>query len=109
MVGLCGTKKMFGGRRKSSQGLFLLEIVFRPEGNSGFGFVNAVEVFTAPADFVVDYGARLVGPSGVVEYKNLSSQVLETVHRINVGGVKVTPFNDTLWRTWIVTSKSPLI
>ncbi|KAG4939637.1 hypothetical protein JHK84_045791 [Glycine max] len=79
----------------------LLEILFRPEGNSGFGFVNAVEVFTAPADFVIDYGARLVGPSGVVEYKNLSSQVLETVHRINVGGVKVTPFNDTLWRTWI--------
>ena len=23
------------------------------------------------------------------------------MHRINVGGVKVTPFNDTLWRTWI--------
>ncbi|WVZ14029.1 hypothetical protein V8G54_011595, partial [Vigna mungo] len=79
----------------------LLEIVFRPEGNSGFGFVNAMEVFTAPVDFVIDYGARLVGPFGVVEYKNLSSQVLETVHRINVGGVKVTPFNDTLWRTWI--------
>ncbi|XP_047160828.1 probable receptor-like protein kinase At5g24010 [Vigna umbellata] len=79
----------------------LLEIVFRPEGNSGFGFVNAMEVFTAPVDFVIDYGARLVGPFGVVEYKNLSSQVLETVHRINVGGAKVTPFNDTLWRTWI--------
>ncbi|RDX66603.1 putative receptor-like protein kinase, partial [Mucuna pruriens] len=79
----------------------LLEIVFKPEGNSGFGFVNAMEVFTAPADFVIDYGARLVGPSGVVEYKNLSSQILETVHRVNVGGVKVTPFNDTLWRTWI--------
>ncbi|XP_057445989.1 probable receptor-like protein kinase At5g24010 [Lotus japonicus] len=79
----------------------LLEIVFRPAGNSGFGFVNAVEVFSAPEDFIIDYGARLVGPSDVQEYKNLSSQVLETVHRINVGGVKLTPFNDTLWRTWI--------
>ncbi|KAK7380361.1 hypothetical protein VNO78_32869 [Psophocarpus tetragonolobus] len=79
----------------------LLEIVFRPEGNSGFGFVNAMEVFTAPDDFVVDNGARWVGPFGVVKYKNLSSQVLETVHRINVGGMKITPFNDTLWRTWI--------
>ncbi|KAK7283616.1 hypothetical protein RIF29_13256 [Crotalaria pallida] len=78
-----------------------LEIVFRHEGNSGFGFVNAVEVFTAPEDFIIDYGTRLVGPSGVEEYKNLSSNVLETIHRINVGGVKLTPFNDTLWRTWI--------
>lgn len=79
----------------------LLEILFTPVGNSGFGFVNAVEVFTAPEDFVIDYGARLVGPSGVGEYKNLSSQVLETIHRINVGGMKITPFNDTLWRTWV--------
>jgi hypothetical protein len=78
----------------------LLEILFRPF-KSSFGFVNAVEVFTAPEDFVIDYGTRLVGSSGVEEYKNLSSQVLETIHRINVGGMKITPFNDTLWRTWI--------
>ncbi|KAK2381751.1 putative pectinesterase/pectinesterase inhibitor [Trifolium repens] len=44
---------------------------------------------------------RFVGPFGVKEYKNLSYNVLETVHRINVGGMKLTPFNDTLWRTWI--------
>ena len=73
-----------------------LEVVFRP-----LGFVNAMEVFTAPEDFILDYGARLVSASGVEEYKNLSYQVLETVHRINVGGLKLTPFNDTLWRTWI--------
>lgn len=79
----------------------LLEIVFRPVGDWGFGFVNALEVFTAPDDFIIDEGARLVSSSGVEEYKNLSSQVLETVHRINVGGMKLTPFNDTLWRTWI--------
>ncbi|KHN12941.1 Putative receptor-like protein kinase [Glycine soja] len=79
----------------------VLEILFRPVGDSGFAFVNALEVFTAPVDFVIDFGARLVGPSGVEEYRNLSSQVLETVHRINVGGLKITPFNDTLWRTWI--------
>ncbi|KAG4919143.1 hypothetical protein JHK85_057424 [Glycine max] len=79
----------------------VLEILFRPVGDSGFAFVNALEVFTAPVDFVIDFGARLVGPSGVEEYRSLSSQVLETVHRINVGGLKITPFNDTLWRTWI--------
>ncbi|KAL9317598.1 hypothetical protein ACSQ67_014115 [Phaseolus vulgaris] len=74
---------------------------YRPVGDSGFAFVNALEVFTAPMDFVIDFGARLAGPSGLEEYRNLSSQVLETVHRINVGGLKITPFNDTLWRTWI--------
>ena len=26
---------------------------------------------------------------------------METVHRINVGGSKSTPFNDTLWRNWV--------
>ncbi|XP_004496832.4 probable receptor-like protein kinase At5g24010 [Cicer arietinum] len=78
----------------------MVEILFRPV-NSGFGFVNAVEVFNAPVDFVIDYGTRLVGPSGVEEYKHISSKVLETIHRINVGGMKITPFNDTLWRTWI--------
>ncbi|XP_020958916.1 probable receptor-like protein kinase At5g24010 isoform X2 [Arachis ipaensis] len=78
-----------------------LEIMFRPLRNSGFGFVNAVEVFSAPDDFLLDFGARFVSASGVEEYKNFSNQVFETVHRINVGGLKLTPFNDTLWRTWI--------
>jgi hypothetical protein len=68
----------------------LLEIVFRPD--SGFGFVNGIEVFSAPEDFVVDYGSRFVGPFGVKEYKNLSYNVLETVHRINVGGMKFNSF-----------------
>ncbi|KAG2330990.1 hypothetical protein Bca52824_002170 [Brassica carinata] len=26
---------------------------------------------------------------------------MELMYRINVGGRKVTPFNDTLWRTWL--------
>ncbi|KAM1471600.1 hypothetical protein ACFX14_042068 [Malus domestica] len=78
----------------------VVEIVFAPVGDSGFCYVNAIEVFTAPEDLVLDYGAKLVG-ANVVEYKNLSSQVLETLYRINVGGSKLTPFNDTLWRDWV--------
>ncbi|KAL5567929.1 hypothetical protein UlMin_024504 [Ulmus minor] len=78
-----------------------LEIIFTPLGSSGFAFVNAIEVFSAPGDFVLDYGAKLVNPDGVEEYRNLSSQVLETIYRINVGGSKLTPYNDTLWRTWL--------
>ncbi|KDP22235.1 hypothetical protein JCGZ_26066 [Jatropha curcas] len=77
----------------------VLEILFSPVG--GFGFVNAIEVFSAPKDFIIDYGVRLVSANTIDEYKNLSSDVLETLHRINVGGLKLTPFNDTLWRSWI--------
>ncbi|OAY48349.1 probable receptor-like protein kinase At5g24010 [Manihot esculenta] len=78
-----------------------LDIWLRPVDETGFGFVSAIEVFSAPNDFIVDYGAKLVSADGIEEYKNLSLHVLETVHRINVGGSKLTPFNDTLWRTWI--------
>ncbi|XP_044468449.1 probable receptor-like protein kinase At5g24010 [Mangifera indica] len=80
----------------------VLEILFRPVSGSSFGFINAIEVFSAPNDFILDVGTRLISDNGDVgEYRNLSSQVLETIHRINVGGSKLTPFNDTLWRTWI--------
>ncbi|KAL6320817.1 hypothetical protein AAG906_008817 [Vitis piasezkii] len=78
-----------------------LEVLFSPEGGSRFGFVNAIEVFSAPGDLIPDYGPRLLSPSGSEEFYNLSSKILETVHRINVGGSILTPFNDTLWRTWI--------
>ncbi|XP_065869329.1 probable receptor-like protein kinase At5g24010 isoform X1 [Euphorbia lathyris] len=78
-----------------------IEIFLSPVGEPGFGFVNAIEVFSAPKDFIVDYGTRLVAASGIEEYKNLSLDVLETIHRINVGGSKLTPFNDSLWRNWI--------
>ncbi|KAK6925863.1 Serine-threonine/tyrosine-protein kinase, catalytic domain [Dillenia turbinata] len=76
-----------------------LEILFNPA--SEFGFVSAIEVISAPDDLIVDIDTKFVGPSEIKEYKNISSHVLETLHRINVGGSKITPFNDTLWRTWI--------
>ncbi|KAK4790534.1 hypothetical protein SAY86_017838 [Trapa natans] len=78
-----------------------VEIIFIPSGSSGFGFVNAIEVFSAPPDLIIDDGARLISDARTEEYNNLTSQVLETIHRINVGGPRLTPFNDTLWRTWI--------
>ncbi|GAB4858308.1 hypothetical protein Ancab_009781 [Ancistrocladus abbreviatus] len=79
-----------------------LEIVLKPEGKSGFGFVNAIEVFSAPDNLILDNGVKLLSYNGSPEeYVNATSHVFETVHRINVGGLKVTPFNDTLWRTWI--------
>ncbi|PIN26451.1 Serine/threonine protein kinase [Handroanthus impetiginosus] len=80
-----------------------LEILFIPISGSRFAYVNAIEVFSAPKDFFIDVGGMaLINPDGIQEFKqNVSSQVLETIHRINVGGSMLTPFNDTLWRTWI--------
>ncbi|MCD7458165.1 hypothetical protein HAX54_037457 [Datura stramonium] len=79
-----------------------LEIEFTPTYESNFAFVNAIEVFSAPDDFIIGDGAKSVGPRGILEFnQNMTLQTLETVHRINVGGLKLTPFNDTLWRTWV--------
>ncbi|KAK4436276.1 putative receptor-like protein kinase [Sesamum alatum] len=80
-----------------------LEILFFPTSDSTFAFVNAIEVFSAPKDFFVDDGGiALISPDGIQEFKQkISSQILETVHRVNVGGPRLTPFNDTLWRSWV--------
>ncbi|CAH9115930.1 unnamed protein product [Cuscuta epithymum] len=77
-----------------------LSILFTPTRD--FGFVNAIEVLSAPVDLILDPGIKLVSPNGIVEFnQNVTLQTLETVYRVNVGGPQITPFNDTLWRTWI--------
>lgn len=80
-----------------------LEVRFMPVSYSSFAYVNAIEALSAPNDFFIDAGGiALISSDGIQEFKqNVTSQVLETVHRINVGGPRLTPFNDTLWRTWI--------
>ncbi|WOL00146.1 putative receptor-like protein kinase [Canna indica] len=75
-------------------------ISFAPAGRSFFGFVNAIEVVSAPKGLILDV-ARLVNPSQITKFDGLSKQAMETLYRINVGGPKVTPFNDTLWRRWV--------
>ncbi|XP_077248171.1 receptor-like kinase isoform X2 [Tasmannia lanceolata] len=77
-----------------------LVISFVPFCKSSFAFVNAIEVITAPEELISDV-AKLVTPLEIENYNGLSKQALETIYRINIGGPKVTPFNDTLWRTWI--------
>lgn len=80
-----------------------LAITFIPESNSGassLAFVNAIEVFTAPTNLI----DNTTDPDEVPPSRSISQlahQALETVYRINVGGQKVTPANDTLWRTWV--------
>ncbi|KAL4377539.1 hypothetical protein GQ457_02G008100 [Hibiscus cannabinus] len=57
-----------------------------------FAFVNAIEVFPAPPDFIDEANN---GNKGIL------SQALHTIHRINVGGPTLSPENDTLLRTWL--------
>ncbi|KAK3007753.1 hypothetical protein RJ639_013489 [Escallonia herrerae] len=86
----------------AENGTYLFRIYFTPfQETRTFAFVNAVEVFLAPDGFVPDYATR-VSPSGSKSnYNYLKSNALRTINRINVGGVKLTQDNDTLWRNWV--------
>ncbi|KAM0896138.1 hypothetical protein ACQ4PT_023374 [Festuca glaucescens] len=72
-----------------------LVISFKP--SNGIAFINAIEVLSVPDDLIADV-AQMVNP--VQQYSGLSTQSLETVYRVNMGGPKVSPNNDTLSRNW---------
>ncbi|XP_061972234.1 probable receptor-like protein kinase At5g24010 isoform X2 [Populus nigra] len=75
-------------------------IYFMPQGSS-FAFVNAIELFLAPENFIPS-SAELVSPAGSEgNYEDILSKALLTIHRINVGGPTLLPENDTLWRYWV--------
>ncbi|XP_062216001.1 receptor-like protein kinase HERK 1 [Phragmites australis] len=73
-----------------------LVIAFTPTGK--VAFVNAIEVVSHPDDLIADTAQTV---SSLGQYTGLSTQALETVHRINMGIPKITPSNDSLWRTWL--------
>ncbi|XWS45212.1 hypothetical protein CRYUN_Cryun15aG0116700 [Craigia yunnanensis] len=75
-------------------------IYFVPQGSS-FAFVNAIEVFPAPPDFIYDEATQISQTGNSNEYKGILSLALQTIHRINVGGPTLTLENDTLLRTWL--------
>ncbi|PKA63274.1 Receptor-like protein kinase HERK 1 [Apostasia shenzhenica] len=75
-----------------------LTITFTPLGQSSLAFINAIEVLSVPDDLIGDFSQTL-NPKGT--YDGLSKAVLETIYRINMGGIKVFPSQDTLWRTWL--------
>ncbi|KAL2333490.1 hypothetical protein Fmac_014703 [Flemingia macrophylla] len=78
-----------------------LRITFRPLPSS-FAFVNAIELFLLPLHLIDDQVARFtygVSTPDTSPYSGgLYSRVLETKHRINVGGQTT---NDNLLRKWI--------
>ncbi|OAY72154.1 Receptor-like protein kinase HERK 1 [Ananas comosus] len=73
-----------------------LILSFVPSGN--LAFINALEVVSVPDNLILN-AAQTVSPVG--QYLGLSNQALETAYRVNMGGPKVTPDNDTLSRTWV--------
>lgn len=77
-----------------------LVLTFVPAGRWKFGFVNAIEVISAPKDLILET-AQLVDGGKLVNFNGLNRQALEVSYRVSVGGPKVTPFNDSLWRTWV--------
>ncbi|XP_034690921.1 probable receptor-like protein kinase At5g24010 [Vitis riparia] len=74
-------------------------IYFTPE-KSSLAFVNAVEAFLAPEKFVSNESSHITPAGSDGNYRGLESQALQIIHRINVGGPKIPPNNDTLWRSW---------
>ncbi|KAI6699309.1 hypothetical protein NL676_013633 [Syzygium grande] len=79
-------------------------LYFRPQGSS-FAYINALEVFLVPDGFIPG-SAPSVDTSGInsSNYSGISSRVLRTVYRINVGGDEVAPGDDNLWRSWVPDS-----
>ncbi|XP_051219652.2 receptor-like protein kinase HERK 1 [Lolium perenne] len=69
--------------------------------NSSSAFVNALELFQAPAELLWNNPVTPVGSVGSNDLAIWQQQPLETVYRLNVGGPKVTKENGTLWRTWL--------
>ncbi|XP_060218556.1 probable receptor-like protein kinase At5g24010 [Lycium barbarum] len=78
----------------------VLVITFVPSEKEKFAFVNAIEVISAPNDLIADV-AQYVSFDKNEQINGLLKNGYETMYRINVGGWKVTPFNDSLWRTWV--------
>nr|GEY49014.1 receptor-like protein kinase THESEUS 1 [Tanacetum cinerariifolium] len=69
---------------------------FVPSNNS-FAFVNGIEVVSVPDDLIPDQAITL---SHSTSLNGLSELAFETVYRLNMGGPRLTPQNDTLGRIW---------
>ncbi|KAL4580266.1 hypothetical protein LXL04_016453 [Taraxacum kok-saghyz] len=69
---------------------------FIPSNNS-IAFINAIEVVSIPDEIIPDQAIQLSQSSPI---SGLSELAFETVYRLNMGGPKLTPQNDTLGRIW---------
>ncbi|KAL3751497.1 hypothetical protein ACJRO7_012346 [Eucalyptus globulus] len=80
----------------------ILSITFTPSSghSEAYAFVNKIQVVTMPANlYIQDVQLPLVGNSSRTYAANYT--VLETMHRVNVGGHDIPPDCDAgMWRLW---------
>ncbi|CAK9134999.1 unnamed protein product [Ilex paraguariensis] len=77
-------------------------IYFSPYQKSSFAFVNAIEIFDAPGQFIPNLAPHVTPAGNNGNYSGLLFNILKIVHRINVGGLTITPENSsTLWGNWV--------
>lgn len=81
------------------------KIFFTPSRDSSFAFVNAIEAFLTPTNFVPDSAPYVTVSGEKNDYNGLMSHVLHPILRINVGGSVITQDNGTLWRNWVPDGK----
>ncbi|KAL0543103.1 hypothetical protein IC582_018190 [Cucumis melo] len=74
-------------------------IYFSPNSSS-IAYVNAIEVFPVPPNFIPDKAKVITLAGAKGESKIFPSLVLHTIYRINVGGPEIPLNNDGLWRKW---------
>ncbi|KAI4327398.1 hypothetical protein L6164_019867 [Bauhinia variegata] len=74
-------------------------ITFTPLGSS-FAFINAIELFPLPGNFIPDKATRVNPRGNSSNYTAILSLILQTNFRLNVGGSNITRRNDYLWRSW---------
>ncbi|KAF0918234.1 hypothetical protein E2562_023317 [Oryza meyeriana var. granulata] len=70
-------------------------------------FVNAVEVVSVPDNLVGTAASSQSMSNSIGQQLNPAVMPLQTVYRVNVGGLTVAADNDTLWREW--TSDQPFL
>ncbi|KAK8581384.1 hypothetical protein V6N12_071611 [Hibiscus sabdariffa] len=78
-----------------------LVIEFTPTKGS-FGFINAIEMIPMTDKLFADSVSKVGGNDANL---NLSVRGLETMYRLNVGGLEINPSEDSIyWRAWDVDS-----
>ncbi|KAK9285180.1 hypothetical protein L1049_024367 [Liquidambar formosana] len=84
-------------------------INFTPSPDTSLAFINAIEVFLAPESFIPTNVSHVTPSGSNSTYSGFLPQLLQIVHRINVGGTELTREQDTLLRNWIADDDFLLI
>lgn len=71
-------------------------VYFLPLSSSSIAYVNAIEVFPTPPNFIPSEARENISGTRT----NLSAFVLHTIYRINVGDSEIPTNRDELWRKW---------